>query len=209
MRDVNRLERAIILLALYVWQWLEALQDYAQTIEENRRGLRRGAADLDWQHTLRIMAAPVRKRRLIEESGEHPLPKYEETLVEWRDQGETMVMAAPLTVAFDGAQMEPWPMVVVTNTGTVVETIPMPVENLRKHRAFEPVKATRPRRVRTEAKRAALAGLSEVRQVEQRVRTQLEIVVQEAMRAAGLSLEEARTIIGAHHYECVLDRMAL
>lgn len=198
MRDVTRLERAIILLALYVWQWLDALQDYAQVVNENRRGLRRGAASEDWQNILHTMAAPVRERRLLEESGEGALPKYEEqtqTLVEWRDQGETMVMAAPLAV------------VVVTEAGTVVETIPTPIEHLRKHRVFE-AKA-RPRPVRAEVKRLALARVAEVRAVEQRVRTQLDIVVQEAMRAAGLSLDEARAIIGAHHYECVFDRLAV
>lgn len=196
MRDVNRLERAIILLALYVWQWLEALQDYAQVVSENKRGLGRGAADRDWQRTLHQLAEPVKVARLKREreTGEQPLV----VLAEWEPQGgNTIVMAPPARPL----------LAVVTETGLVVDTIPTPVEHIRKHRVFD---APKPKRARATAatKRKALA-VSEVRAAESRVRKQLDTVVMEAMRGLGLTLAEARAIMGAHHYESVFDRMAI
>lgn len=191
MRDVNRLERAIILLALYVWQWLEALQDYAQVVSENKRGLTRGAADRDWQRTLHQLAEPVKVARLKRETGEQPLV----VLATWEEQGgNTIVMAPPARPL----------LAVVTETGLVVDTIPTPAEHIRKHRSYDV-----PKRARASAatKRKALA-VSEVRAAERRVRKQLDTVVMEAMRGLGLTLAEARAIMGAHHYESVFDRMA-
>lgn len=190
MRDVNRLERAIILLALYVWQWLEAMQDYAQVVSENKRGLGRGAADRDWQRTLHQLAEPVKAARLKRETGEQPLV----VLATWEEQGgNTIVMAPPARPL----------LAVVTETGLVVDTIPTPAEHIRKHRSYDV-----PKRARASAatKRKALA-VSEVRAAERRVRKQLDTVVMEAMRGLGLTLAEARAIMGAHHYESVFDRM--
>lgn len=214
MRDVNRLERAIALLALYVWRWLEAMQDFANTVRENERGLRRGAADEDWQHTLRVMAAPIRKRRLIEESGEHLLAV---TVAEWRPGGEYLSVVEQHAPAWGvEAGLLPAPSLavpVITETGAVVEVIPTPAEHIRNHRVFDmppahPVQP-RPRRVSQTAKRRAMSTEAAVRAAERRVRKQLDKVVMEAMQALGLSLEEAREVMNAHHYENVFDRMAV
>jgi hypothetical protein len=115
MRDVNRLQRALILLALYVWLWIDSLADFYSTVWENRRGLTKGAADEGWQHTLHDLAEPIREHRLLlealENSGEHavlpPAP----------------VLAVP----------------VVMSDGTTTVTVAAPAPRKRNHRA---VKAT-------------------------------------------------------------------
>lgn len=202
MRSLNRMEMSLALLAMYVWLWIdlvvrlyrwlaglpEDLRDFAATVRENDRGLRRGAADIDWQETLHRMAAPVRVRRIIEESGEGIVPKVEtEVLAEWRPESDIIEMytkapawaieaygprpslagptgvadIAPL-VAFDGVYPD-GPVVVVTEAGEVVDTTPKPVAHKRRHRSFivdgpHPVAAKRPRRVQGGVKRALLAS---------------------------------------------------
>jgi hypothetical protein len=67
MRDVNRLQRALILLALFVWQMVEAMREIAYVPA--------GVDDPDWQHVLHDLAEPIREHRLlvqaVEDSGEH------------------------------------------------------------------------------------------------------------------------------------------
>lgn len=214
MRDLNRLEMSLALLAMYVWLWIDAvvrayrwasevpqdLRDFAATVRENERGLRRGAADLDWQRTLHALAAPIRERRIIEESGEHAV-----TLVEHGENGEPTLVALPAlavqayTGVTDIAPLYREPVPVVTATGTVVDTIPTPVEHIRKHRVYDHApEQRRPRKVATKAKQALLSpvGAPEVRAAEERVRRQLDRVVAEAMRALGLSADEAQDILG-------------
>jgi len=207
VRDVNKFQRSLILLALYVWQWLDLVQDRIETSREMTRSERRGAADPDWQHALAVMAAPVRSARIKAETGEHRLmlatdfayPDMATVLVEWDKEQDVMRMAP--TVA------PPLPLAVVTSSGAVVDTIPTP--HIREHRTFDKAPAPRPR-VRRAVKAQAIATyrVAELRAAERRVRQQLNKVVLEAMQAAGLTLQEARDIIGAHHYECVLDRVA-
>jgi hypothetical protein len=94
------LQRALILLALYVWLWIDTLSDFYSTVWENRRGLLRGAADEDWQHTLHDLAEPIREHRLLlealENSGEHaalpPAPVLAVPVV--MADGTTMVTVA-------------------------------------------------------------------------------------------------------------------
>jgi hypothetical protein len=190
MRDVNRLERAIIVLALYTWQLVDAVRDYAATVRENERGLRRGAADEDWQHTLRVMAAPIRKARLA---------TGEQTLVEWRPDSDTLVM---VEAAMPAPSLAVGEIPVVLANGEATQT------HIRNHRVAHPVAAKSPRRVTQAVKRRAIA-VTAVRTAERRMRKQLDAVVMEAMQALGLSIEEARAIMGAHHYESVLDRVAV
>lgn len=207
MRDVNKFQRSLILLALYVWQWLELVQDRIETSREMTRSERRGAADPDWQHALAVMAAPVRSARIKAETGEQAV------IAEWRDQSDTIAMVAAKHAPGWAIEAE-WraapalPLAVVTSSGAVVDTIPTP--HIREHRTFDKAPTPRPR-VRRAVKAQALANcrVAELRAAERRVRQQLNKVVLEAMQAAGLTLQEARDIIGAHHYECVLDRVAV
>jgi hypothetical protein len=226
---MSRLEVAITLLALYVWQWLDALQDFAATVNENRRGLRRGAADVNWQHTLSVLAAPIRERRLIEESGDNVVPVCkEETLAVWQDPkgSDTITMLPEMYVEAVNAQpMPPVPSLAVTGvadiaplvpvvreTGVTTETMPRPAPHKRNHRAFTPHPVPvqpKARRVAQSAKRALLApvGAPEVLAVESRVRSQLQKVAEEAMRALGLTAEEAKEILGLNTFERTLDQV--
>jgi hypothetical protein len=193
MRDVNRLERAIVLLALYTWQLVDAVRDYVATVRENERGLRRGAADEDWQHTLQALAAPIRRQRLA---------TCEQTLVEWRPDSDTLLMVEAAMPALPEPSLAVDELPVVLGTGEVTQS------HIRNHRVAHPVAAKSPRRVSQAAKRKALT-VTAVRTAERRMRKQLDAVVLEAMKALGLTLEEARAIMGAHHYESVLDRVAV
>lgn len=199
MRDMNALQRGITLLALHTWRLLEAIDDYLDTVVENRRGLRRGAADPAWQVLLHEMAEPVREHRLATETGERRLMLATEfsstdmatVLVEWDAEQDVMRMAQP-------APAPALAVPVITGTGVVTQTLAHPVRAGRT-------------KVQRAAKHRALEStvVAEVRQAERAVRLQLDAVVRQAMLALGLSLDEARRIMGAHHYESVLDRVAL
>lgn len=170
MRDLNRLERAVVVLVLYVWQLIEAIREAAYVPA--------GVDDVEWQDALHSMAAPVKKKRLAEEAMlAHALP----------------ALAVP----------------VVTGDGVVTIAMPMTEEHhLRNHRTFEQPKVKRPR-VRAKAKRALLAvsGAPEVLALENLVRGQLDVVVMEAMRALGLTAQEARRILNVPQMERTLDQV--
>lgn len=209
MRSMTRIEVAVTLLALYVWRWLEALQDFAAAVNESRRSQRRGASDPEWQRMLRRMAAPVREARLKTPTGELPRMGLYKALGETAPtQPLPLAVQAGATGIADIAPLYVAPVPVVTEEGTVVDVEPK--SGKRNHRRLVPAGPVKPRRrVRTDAKRAVMAGVAEVRAAEARVRQQLDRVVLEAMQAAGLTLQEARDIIGAHHYESVFDRMGV
>jgi hypothetical protein len=211
MRSLNRFEQALALLAMYVWWWIQlwqrlegALLDYFSTIQENERGLRRGAADIDWQHTLSALAAPIRAQRLAGNTEELTVAEWREASTSDRLEMVEVTVVEPIpaptpppSLAATGVE-DIAPLVAVTQQGVVVDTMPTPAPHKRNHRTFperHPVRAKRPR-LSAKVKRALVepVGAPEILAAERRMRAQLDSVVANAMRALGLSDEEAQAI---------------
>lgn len=109
MRDMTRLEQALVLLALYVWQWADALGELYVQLKESHY-TPRGVDDPEWRRTLTAMAAPVRKLRLSTETGE--LPRM----------GLYRALGASEQPQSTAQHLRTLP--VVTGTGVVLETRP-------------------------------------------------------------------------------------
>jgi hypothetical protein len=175
MRDVNFLQRCVIYVALWLYQLAEDIRE--------SRFVPEGADDPYWQRTMEIMAAPIRQRRLIEESGEHPVVVTGEVV----GIPPLPALAAP----------------VVTHTGSVTAVVPMPSlaelegntvhlprmdrPNIRNHR--------KPDRMKVSIPEATV------------VASNLDKVVDDVLAALGLTPKEAEDILQQHRQESVVVRV--